>query len=70
MANRLNRLRNRSTGCPRPVKDRSRDAKKFSLSQWASLPGQGDSLPGRGLVEATVTCHALNAPTASEPVDP
>ena len=21
-------------------------------------------------VEATVTCHALNAPTASEPVDP
>ena len=21
-------------------------------------------------VEATVTCHALNAPTASEPIDP
>ena len=31
MANRLNRLRNRSTGCPRPIEDQSRDAKN-SLS--------------------------------------
>ena len=32
MANRLNRLRNRSTGCPCPVEDRLRDAQKLSLS--------------------------------------
>ena len=29
MANRLNRLRNQSTGCARPIEDRSREAKKF-----------------------------------------
>ena len=29
MANQLNRLRNQSTGCARPVEDWSRDAKKF-----------------------------------------
>ena len=40
-----------------------RCTKTFSLSQWPSLPG-------RGPVEATVTHHALNAPTASEPVNP
>ena len=28
------------------------------------------SRTSRGPVEATVTCHVLNAPTASEPVDP
>ena len=44
--------------------------KTFSLSQWPSLPNRGDSLLGRGQVEATVTCQALNALTASEPVDP
>ena len=49
-----------------PIKDAP---KTLSLSQWPSLLGRGDSLPGRGPVEATVTCHALNAPTASEPVD-
>ena len=27
------------------------------------------SRTGRGPIEATVTCHALNAPTVSEPVD-
>ena len=44
--------------------------KSFSLSQQPSLPGRGDSLTGRGPVEATVTCHALNVLTASELVDP
>ena len=34
------------------------------------LPVEVRSSTGRGPVEATVTCHALNAPTASEPVDP
>ncbi|RVW18191.1 Copia protein [Vitis vinifera] len=51
MANRLNWLRNRSTGCARPVEDRSRDAKKFLSLPVASLPGRGDSLPGQGPVE-------------------
>ena len=37
--------------------------KTFSLSQWPSLLC-------RGPVEATVTYQALNAPTASELVDP
>ena len=32
MANRLNWLGNRSSGCPCPVEDRSRDAQKISLS--------------------------------------
>ena len=60
MANRLNRLRNLSTSCPRPVEDRSRDAQKVSLSPSSLF------FP----IEATVTCHALNTPTTSEPVDP
>ena len=34
------------------------------------LPVEVLSRTGRGLVEAMVTCNALNAPTASEPVDP
>ena len=34
------------------------------------LPVEVRSMINRGPVEATVTCHALNAPTASEPVDP
>ena len=34
------------------------------------LPVDVRSRTGRGPVEATVTCHALNAPTASEPVNP
>ncbi|RVW58345.1 hypothetical protein CK203_113621 [Vitis vinifera] len=47
MANRLNWLRNRSTGCARPVEDRSRDAKKFlSPSGFSSR-----SRSGRGPVE-------------------
>ena len=29
MVNRLNRLRNQSIGCARPIEDQSRDAKKF-----------------------------------------
>ncbi|KAL6312279.1 hypothetical protein AAG906_016387 [Vitis piasezkii] len=52
---KLNRLRNRR---PVPlVRSRSgRGGAKHTLSQYP--------------VEATVTCYALNAPTASDPVDP
>ncbi|KAL6315969.1 hypothetical protein AAG906_014894 [Vitis piasezkii] len=65
---------NRSTGCARPIEDLSRKAKKFlsllvAFSSW-SRGFSSRSSTGRGPVEATVTCHALNAPTASEPVDP
>ncbi|KAL6328444.1 hypothetical protein AAG906_038319 [Vitis piasezkii] len=45
---------------------RLREVKIFSLLVAFS----SRSRTGRGQVEATVTCHALNAPTASEPVDP
>ena len=63
MANRLNQLRNRS-----------REAKKF-LSLTVAFSSRARvfssrSRFGRGPVEATVTWHALNALTASEPVDP
>ena len=34
------------------------------------LPVEVRLSTGRGPVEATVTCHALNAPMASEPIDP
>ena len=56
-----------------PLSDRGlvEDAPKtFSLSQWPSLLGRGDYFLGRGPIEAMITCHALNAPTASEPIDP
>ena len=53
MANRLNQLRNRSTGCPRLVEDRSRDAQKVSLSPNSLLFPVEVIL---FLVEATVTC--------------
>ena len=44
---------------------------KPSLSPSNLLfPVEVRSRTGRGPVEVTVTCHALNAPTASEPVDP
>ena len=33
------------------------------------LPVEVRSMINRGPVEATVTCHALNAPTAGDPVD-
>ena len=60
MVNRLNRLCSSGRG----------RQKSLSFSQQPSLPGRGDSLLGRGPVKVTVTYHALNAPTASEPVDP
>ncbi|RVW96471.1 hypothetical protein CK203_029750 [Vitis vinifera] len=64
----VNRLRN---GRPlwSSVEDRSEVKNLLSLPV-AFSSRRGDSLTGRGPVEATVTCHALNAPTASEPVDP
>ncbi|RVX01438.1 hypothetical protein CK203_017585 [Vitis vinifera] len=46
MANQLNRLSNRSTGCARPVKDQSREVKKTSLSPNSLLfPVKGFLLP-------------------------
>ena len=67
MANRLNRLGNRLSGFPCPVEVRSREAQKPSLSPSSFLfPIEPHPCP----VEATVTCHALNALTASDPVDP
>ena len=63
----VNRLRNQSTGCGRPVEDRSREIKNLISLPIAS---SSRSRSGRGLVEATVTCHVLNALTASEPIDP
>ena len=45
-------------------------SKSLSLFQQPFLPDRWDSLPGRYPVEAMVTCKALNAPTASELVDP
>ncbi|RVW84451.1 Retrovirus-related Pol polyprotein from transposon RE1 [Vitis vinifera] len=74
------RLGNRFDRFPCPVEVRSREAQKPSLSPVAfssrsslTLVRRGRLRSGRGpieSVEATVTCHALNAPTASEPVDP
>ena len=60
----LNRSRLRPTGQPveEPI-DRLRSFDRGPIEVVRSRIGQG-------LVEATVTCHALNAPTASEPVDP
>ena len=78
MANRFNRLGNRSTGFPCPVEVRSRETKNFlslpvassSRSSLTLCPVEVRSMSGRSPVEATVTCYALNAPTASDPVDP
>ena len=77
MPNRLNQLRNRSTGCGRPVEDRSRDVKNLLSPSSLLFPVEVFLLPvevrsstGRGPIKATVTCHALNSPTASEPIYP
>ncbi|RVW62830.1 putative mitochondrial protein [Vitis vinifera] len=52
MANRLNRLGNRSTGFPCPVEVRSREAQKSSLSPSSLLfPVEPHPLSGRGPVE-------------------
>ena len=48
-----------STGCPCPVEDQSRGAQNFLSPNSLLFP-----------VEVTVTCQALNASTASEPVNP
>ncbi|RVW64938.1 hypothetical protein CK203_041841 [Vitis vinifera] len=45
MANWLNRLRNRSTGCARPVEDRSRKAKKFLSPNSLLFPVEGILFP-------------------------
>ena len=77
---RLNRLRLWPIGQPveEPVDQlRSSDrgsveeGQKPSLSPSSLLfPVEVPSRTSRGPVEATITCHALNAPTASEPVNP
>ncbi|RVW42877.1 hypothetical protein CK203_083032 [Vitis vinifera] len=41
-----------------------------SRSSLTLCPVEVRSRSGRSPVEATVTCYALNAPTASDPVDP
>ena len=74
LANWLNRLGNRSTGCPCPIEVQSRSAKNTfshpvaSSSQLRLTPSR--SRFDRGPVEAMVTYQALNASTASEPVNP
>ena len=52
MVNQLNRLRNRSISCARPVEDRSRDAKNFlSLPVVFSSRSRGFSYRPQGPVE-------------------
>ena len=54
-----------------PVEEPVEGCQKISLSPNGLLfPVEVQSRSSRGPVEATVTCHALNALTASEPVDP
>ena len=67
-------LRNRSTGCGRPVEEGQKPSLSPSsllfLNEVFLLLVEVWSRTSRGPIEATVTYHALNAQTASEPVDP
>ena len=68
--NRLNRSRNRSTDCARPVEDRLREAKKF-LSLLVTFSSRSRLnlnwlRSNRSLVEAQRSLFLM----ASQPVDP
>ena len=60
--NRLNRLRNWSTGCARPIEDRSRNAKNF-LSLPVAFSSRSRS------VEAQRSLAKNLMLTASQPID-
>ena len=67
---KANRSTSWGTGRPADVV-RSRKVKNLLFSvEVIPLPVEVRSSTSQGPIEATVTCHALNAPTASEPVDP
>ena len=67
-------LRNRSTGCGRPVEEGQKPSLSPSsllfLNEVFLLLVEVWSRTSRGPIEATVTYHALNALTASKSIDP